>query len=125
MGMPEPKARQGIQGGSGGGGGVAAESLVRVVVRVDLRVLGPLLRQLVLSEARINRAGLDARVAVDALVGVDIELLDPLVVGLIGGGMDAVARTHLDARVVLRPDARLRDHVGQSWIPFRSIAGSG
>src|SRR6185312_12067836 len=85
----------------------------RVVLRVDLGVLGPLLGELVLGEAGIHGARLDAGVAVDALVGVDVELLDPLVVGLVGGRMDAVDRAYLDAGVVLLSDAGLGDDVSQ------------
>src|SRR5215210_5836252 len=92
--------------------GNVALAAVLVVVRVDRRVLGPLVRKLVLGEAGIHRAGLDAGVAVDALLGVDVELLDTVVVGLVGGWLDAVHRAHLDARVVLLPDAGLSDHVG-------------
>ena len=61
-----------------------------VVVRVDLGVFGPLGRQLVLGEAGVDRAGLDAGVAVDALVRVDVEHLDRVVVGLVRRRVDAV-----------------------------------
>ena len=50
--------------------------------------------------------------------GIDKELLDVLVVGLVGGRVDAVDRTDLDARVVLLADARLGDHVCQVSDPF-------
>src|SRR3954465_7572592 len=76
----------------------------------------PLVGDLVLGEAGVDRAGLDARVAVDALLGVDVELLDVVVVGLVGRGVDAVDRTHLDARVVLLADARLGDDVGHGFL---------
>src|SRR3954452_6836249 len=89
-----------------------ASGLGLVVVRVHLRELLPLVGQLVLGEARVHRAGLDARIAVDALVGVDVEHLDLVVVRLVRGRMDAIDRTHLDARVVLGADAGLRDDVG-------------
>src|SRR5215216_4288771 len=82
-----------------------------VVVRVQLGVLLPLVRELVLGEAGIHRAGLDAGIAVDALVGVDVEHLDLVVIRLVGRRMDAVDRTDLDARVVLLADAGLRDDV--------------
>ena len=81
------------------------------VLRVDLGVLRPLGRELVLGEAGVHRAGLDAGVAVDALVGVDEELLWRVVVGLVGGRVDAVDGADLDAGVVLLPDAGLRDDV--------------
>jgi hypothetical protein len=62
-------------------------------------------------------AGLDARIAVDALLWIDVELVDLLIVGLIGGGMDAVHWADLDARVVLDPDARFSDYVRHSTSP--------
>src|SRR4051794_38285880 len=92
-----------------------AELRVRVVLRVDLDVLAPLVRELVLGETGVHRAGLDAGVAVDALVGIDEELLGGLVVGLVGRRVDAVDGTDLDARVVLLSDAGLGDDVGHGW----------
>src|SRR2546423_3196992 len=83
-----------------------------VVLGVDLGVLLPLVRELVLGEAGVHRAGLDAGVAVDALVGVDVEHLDLVVVGLVRRRVDAVDGTDLDARVVLGPDAGLCDYIG-------------
>src|SRR5438105_5971628 len=87
------------------------------VLRVLLGEGRPLVGQLILGEAGVDRAGLDAGVAVDALLGVDVELLDVVVAGLVRGGMDAVDRADLDARVVLRADARLCDDVSH-WIRF-------
>src|SRR5215203_2741905 len=99
--------------------------LPREVPLVALGELRPLVGELVLGEARIDGARLDAGVAVDALLGVDVELLDLVVVGLVRRRVDAIDRAHLDARVVLGPDAGLRDHVGHGrfstpvwwWIP--------
>src|SRR4051812_24107978 len=82
------------------------------VLDVDLGEPLPLVGQLVLGEARVDRARLDAGVAVDALLRVDVELLHLVVVRLLRRRMDAVDRAHLDARVVLRADARLGDDVG-------------
>src|SRR6187549_2027917 len=76
----------------------------------------PLRRDLLLRVDRVDRASLDARVAVDALVGIDVELLVRVVVGLLGGRMDAIHRADLHTRVVLLADARLRDHVGHSHL---------
>src|SRR5262249_12561071 len=96
--------------GPGRGPGRAAEAgrveladglAVCVVVGVALREAGPLLRELILGEARINRARLDAGIAVDALFGVDIEHLDVVVVRLVGGRVDAVDGADFDAGVVL------------------------
>ena len=46
---------------------------------------------------RVHRAGLDAGVAVDALIGVDVEHLRRVVVRLLGRGMNAVDRADLHA----------------------------
>ena len=73
---------------------------------------GEVLGELVLGEARVDRARLDAGVAVDALLGVDVEHLDLVVVGLVGRRVDAVDRADLDAGVVLGADAGLGDDVG-------------
>src|SRR5215211_7240703 len=79
---------------------------------VALRELGPLVGELVLGEAGVDRARLDAGVAVDALLRIDVEHLDRVVVRLVRRRMDAVDWADLDARVVLRADAGLCDHVG-------------
>ena len=68
-------------------------------------------RELVLGEARVDRAGLDAGVAVDALLGIDVEHLDLVVVGLVRRRMDAVDGADFDAGVVLGADAGFSDHV--------------
>src|SRR3954465_15848027 len=86
----------------------------RVVLNVDLREPLPFLGQLVLGEAGVDRARLDARVAVDALLGIDVELLNAVVVGLVRRRVDAVHRAYLDAGVVLGADARLGDHVSHA-----------
>src|SRR4026209_1082404 len=93
---------------------MAARSLrVLEVVRVDLRVPLPLVGQLVLGKAGVHRAGLDTGVAVDALLGIDVEHLDLVVIRLVRGRMDAIDRAYLDAGVVLGSDAGFSDHVGR------------
>src|SRR5918998_1467860 len=89
-------------------------SAAGVVRRVLLGVARPLLGQLVLGEARVHGAGLDAGIAVDALLGIDEEHLDLVVVGLVGRRMDAVDRADLDAGVVLGSDAGLGDDIGHA-----------
>src|SRR5262245_29729902 len=44
-------------------------------IRVDLHVVGPLCRQVGLRENGLDRALGDARLAVDAVVGIDVEHL--------------------------------------------------
>src|SRR5204863_9877416 len=67
-----------------------------------------------LGEARVHRAGLHAGVAVDALLGVDVEHLHSVIARLVWRRVDAVDGAHLDAGVVLRADARLGDYVSHS-----------
>src|SRR5262249_47047224 len=76
---------------------------------VDLDVVLPLLRGLVLGEDRLDRAHRLAGAAVDALLGVDVEHRLPLV--------DAVNRAHLHAGLVFHADARLGNDIGHSVLP--------
>src|SRR3989442_16004641 len=74
-----------------------------------------LFRRLVLGEDRLHRAHRLAGPAVDTLVGVDEELVRPLI--------DAVHRADLDAGPLLDVDARLDDHVRHGDLPlFRSAS---
>src|SRR5829696_180187 len=102
-----------------------------VVLEVDLGVLGPFLGELVLGEAGVHGTGLDAGVAVDALVRIDVELLDLVVVGLVRRRMNAVDGADLYAGVVLGADTRFGDHVCQgagsfpeSWLRLRRPGGA-
>src|SRR5438445_259821 len=105
------------------GGPTPASSLIRVIVRVELRVVLPLVGRLVLGEAGIHRAGLDAGIAVDALLRVDVEPRDVVVVRLIGRRMDAVDRADLDARIVLSAYAGLADDVGHGVSGSSDVRG--
>ena len=67
------------------------------------------LRDLVLGVDGFDRTLRLAGPAVDALLGVDHEMVP--------GVVDAVHRTNLDAALVLRADARLRDNVSHSNVP--------
>src|SRR3954451_7509793 len=80
--------------------------------RVDLGVLGPLGREALFGEDRVDRALGFARAAVDAFVGVDEQLaVHALIV------VDAVDGTDRHARDVENVDARLGDHVGHLLLP--------
>src|SRR6185437_1478956 len=94
------------------------------VVRVDLHVLLPLVGELVLGEAGVHGARLDARVAVDALLGVDVEHLGRVVSGLVWRRVDAVDGADLDTGVVLGADARLSDYVGHSLLSPARFRGA-
>src|SRR5262245_17986488 len=80
-------------------------SLEALLLLEVLAVLGdeavPLLGQRVVREDGLHGTRGLARLAVDALVRVDVVLVLTLV--------DAVDRAHLDAGLVLNADARLRD----------------
>src|SRR2546427_12383782 len=90
----------------------ACDSLLLEVDAVLLDEGGPLLRHAVVREDRLDRARRLAGLAVDALVGVDVELILPLV--------DAIDGTDLDAGLVLHPDAGLGDHERHAILPRTS-----
>src|SRR5204862_1729832 len=92
---------------SGGPPGRAELGEEEAVELQGVVVLGGDLR---LGVDRVDRARLDARIAVDADRRVDVELLRRLEVGGARLGVDAVHGTDLDARVVL--DAAANDDVG-------------
>jgi hypothetical protein len=76
-----------------------------VMVGVHLREMLPLLRQVVLRENRLDRAGWLASSAVDALDRVDIEHLGALKIGFVLARMYAIHRANVDASGVFRTDA--------------------
>src|SRR5690606_2108536 len=78
-------------------------------VLLDVRL--PLAGNVDLREDRVDRAGRHAGPAVDALLGVDVEL----VLGLV----DALDGTDVDARGVLGADARLGDDVSHGFLSTR------
>ena len=89
----------------------AKPHLAGVVRGVAAGVGEPLVGELVFGEHCVHRTAFDARVAVDALLGVDEELLGISEPGLVRCRVDAVDGTDLDAGCVLGADARLCDHV--------------
>src|SRR5439155_25601714 len=79
-------------------------------LRVQLQRVRELLGSRRLGEDRVHRARLHAGIAVDADLGIDVQLFGCLEVGVARLRMDAVDRTDLDAGVVL--DAATGDYVG-------------
>src|SRR5439155_23560981 len=77
-------------------------SLVLEVNPVLLDVRLPLFGNAIVGEDGLHRARGFACLAIDALVGMDVELVLAFI--------NAVDRAHLDARLVLHADARLRNH---------------
>src|SRR6266849_9648798 len=75
------------------------------IVRVDLDVFAPLLRNFVLGEDGVYWARIDASAAVDALIGID-EIHGR---GLVG--VNTVHRIDLYARGIYHPDAGLNNDI--------------
>src|SRR4029453_8248073 len=97
------------QGAPSGGGALdRAAPGEELSVQVERVIVA--LGDLELGEDGVDRARLDAGVAVDAQLGIDVELFGRLEVGIARLRVDAVDRTDLDARVVL--DAAAGDYVG-------------
>src|SRR5215217_2116907 len=107
---PDRPRRSRSEGAGPSCGRSLGRALLGEELLVELERVGELLRQLRLRVDRVDRARLDARVAVDADLGIDVELLRRLEVAGARLGVDAVDRTHLDAGVVL--DAAADDDVG-------------
>src|SRR5688572_25249131 len=93
----------------------ASRALFLVELRVHRNEALPLLWCLIEREDRFYRTGRHAGAAVDALVGMDEELLDGRERGFVLAGVDTVHRTDVHARGVLGPDAGLADDVGHGY----------
>jgi len=91
---------------SGGGSGRLLEKF-----RVDLDVLGPLGGQVILREDRLDWTLIDAESAVDACVGVDVELRALRKLFTLLRWVDTVDWAHFNARGVLRTDAGFSNDV--------------
>src|SRR2546429_7346812 len=87
----------------------------RLVPSLPADKAAPLPRRLVEREDRLDRARRDARPAVDALVGVNIEHVRAREGVFVLARVDAVHRTDIHARGVLRSDARLADDIGHLY----------
>jgi hypothetical protein len=84
------------------------------IVAVLRKKRGPLLRQIILEEDRLDRANLGADTTVDAFVRID-EVLVSIVIG-----MDAVDWADLDAGPIFQSDAWFGDDIGHRGL-FLSI----
>jgi hypothetical protein len=67
------------------------------VLSILHRVDQPLSRNVVFGEWGVYGAGFNARVAIDALLGVNVKLFYEIVLWLVRRGMNAVHRAHLRA----------------------------
>src|SRR5687768_1785477 len=94
-------------------GGRLDPRIVLEELLVELDEALPLIGRLVFREDRLDRAHGLARAAVDALVGVDEELVLAFV--------DAIDRAYLDAGLVLDADARLGDHIRHWGLPISLV----
>ena len=91
--------------------------LFLVVLRVDFDEVLPLFRRLVERENRFHGARRNAGAAIDALVGVDEQLLRGLERRFILPRMYAIDRADVDTGGVLRADAGLGDDIRHSQSP--------
>ena len=57
-------------------------------------------------------AGRLASAAVDALAGIDEEMIDIVILLFIRSGMDTIDGADIDARRIFGADTRLGDHIG-------------
>jgi hypothetical protein len=93
------------------------------VTCVDFRVVTPFLWQIIQREDGCNRADWHTRATVNALDGIDIQLIDlikagpAIVVVRIFLWMDAIHWTRINACRVFRPNARLGDNVSHRQPP--------
>src|SRR5688572_31528820 len=94
-------------------GGRLDPRIVLEELLVELDEALPLIGRLVFREDRLDRAHGLAGAAVDALVGVDEELVLAFV--------DAIDRAYLDAGLVLDVDARLGDHMRHWGLPISLV----
>src|SRR3954452_13669925 len=111
------RSRCSPSGHAGSASASAARRSRPVVGSVAFDVVVPFRRDGVLGRDGIDRAGLDAGVAVDAFGGVDVQLIGLGETRLVRPRMDAVDWAHLDTGGVLGPKAWLVDyvrHVGRS-----------
>ena len=86
-------------------------SLFCVPIGVDRREAIPLFGQVLERKDGRHRADRDARSAIDAFRGMDIQLCFALEIGFILARMYAVYRTDIHAGGVFCADSRLGDHV--------------
>src|SRR5262245_19820206 len=107
----ECESRSGSRSGFGGGlyAWIVLEELL-----VDLGVLLPLGRQLIVDEDRLDGAHRFTRATVDALIRMDVEHRLALV--------DAIHGTDFHAGLVLDIDAGFRDHVRHSDLPITHMS---
>ena len=83
--------------------------------------IGPFMRRFIQRVDGFDRAGRHAGAAVDALVGMDVEHLGGFERRLVLARVNAVHRTHIDARAVFRADTRFSDDVSQSDCEVRNV----
>src|SRR5438445_294826 len=100
--------------------GVLKHTLLFVISRVSLDEGNPFGRQIILGKNGGDRAFIDAHVAVDAGVGVDVEHLLLLEIRLVLFGMNTVHRADNNARGVFGADAGLGNDVGHGGASFES-----
>src|SRR5262245_46334767 len=89
----------------------SSPSLLLIMLRVDRYEVLPLFWRLVERENRLNGTRRNAGAAIDALVGMDEQLLRCFELGLVLPRMDAIDRADINTGTVLGADARFGDDI--------------
>ena len=100
--------------------GILPDSLT-IEIGIDRDEVAPLARN---NGCGINGRGWTgrlARAAVDALAGIDEEMIDILILLFMRGGMDTIDGANLDARRILGTDTRLGDYISHNGQNLLSI----
>src|SRR3989304_2999804 len=87
--------------------------LLLVILRIHWNEVFPLFRRFVEREDRLDRTRRDARAAVDAFVGVNVQHFGGREIRLVLARMNAIDGAHVNAGGVLRSDAGFADNVSQ------------
>jgi hypothetical protein len=87
-------------------------------IGVNGRVALPLFGQVLKSENRRDRADRDARAAIDAFDGIDIELRNAIEAGFVLARVDAVYGAYVHARGILCARAWFGDYISHSKSPL-------
>jgi hypothetical protein len=85
------------------------------VIGVDLYIIPPLLGHIFIAINRFHRAGGLTRAAIDALIRIDVEMVNGLEIRLILARMNAIYRANVNARGVFCADAWFTNNINSHY----------
>jgi hypothetical protein len=85
------------------------------MIGVDLDILLPLFRHVLVTKDRFDRARRLACAAIDAFIRVDIEMLNVPELSLIFARMYAINGANVNAGCILGSDTRLANHINSHY----------